>query len=766
MSIRIKQQDTSDCGAACIASVAAHYKLVMPLSRVRQLASTSRKGTSIAGLLEALKAMGFEAKGVRGDLSSLMNIPKPAIVHIMPRAGMHHYVVVYGASSRHIELMDPADGRIHQYAHDDFLSCWTGVMVVMFPGDKFSAGNQKQSVWIRLWRLARSHRDVFMQALVGSLVFTLIGLSTSIYVQKIVDHVLPDGNRNLLNLMGIVMLVLVVVQAFISVCKGRMILQTGQRIDARLILGYYSHLLRLPQAFFDRMRVGEITSRVGDAMKIRVFVNDVAVNAAVNVFIVVFAFALMFTHYWKLALVMMLALPAYGILYALANQINRRVERVLMERAADLESQLVESLSCVQTIKAFCMADYADRKTEARFVPVLQSVYASGNNSIVIGQTGDFLSKIFTIVLLWGGAGFVLDRSMTPGELLSFYALLEYFSGPVTSLIGMNKTIQNALIASDRLFDIMDLQLEEQGEKAMLTRDQAGDIVFRGVHFRYDACVPVFDNLDLTIAKHSVTAIVGESGCGKSSILSLLHSMYPTQGGTVKIGMHELRYVDLQSLRRLIAIVPQRIELFAGTMIDNIAIGVPDPDLTRVIEVCSLLNMLDFIEKLPQGLYTWVGENGACLSGGQKQRIAIARALYHEPEILALDEATSSLDAHAEQYVHQIVDVMRKRKKTVIIVAHRLSTVMRADNIVVLANGRVAEEGKHETLMALKGAYYRLWMQQFPLAPEVTSILTERLGRLQTVDRLSFPQPVDEEENTSTQAEHTRYPKACADSAE
>lgn len=740
MSIKVKQHDISDCGAACVASIAAHYKLLVPIAHIRQLASTSSKGTSIAGLLEALRALGFEAKGVRGDLSGLMNVPKPAIAHIMPRAGLHHFVVIYGTSPDHIELMDPADGRIHRYVHDEFLRLWTGVMVVMCPGEQFSPGNKKTSVWLRLWKLVRPHKDVMIQALMGSLIFTLIGLSTSIYVQKIVDHVLPDGNRNLLNMMGTVMVILLVIQTFVALSKGRMVLQTGQRIDAQLILGYYSHLLRLPQAFFDRMRIGEITSRVNDAMKIRVFINDAVVNVAVNVFIVVFAFAFMFTHQWKLALAMVFALPVYVLVYALANLLNRRVERDLMERAADFESQLVESLNAVYTIKSFSMENYADRKTESLFVPVLQSLYCSGRNSIYIGQAGEFLSKLFTIALLWIGARFALDHAITPGELLSFYALMEYFSGPATSLINMNKMVQGALIASDRLFDIMDVSCEEQHDTAIvISPDRLGDIVFRDVQFRYDASVPVFDHLDLVIGKQSVTAIVGESGCGKSTLISILQRMYPVQNGSVLIGAYDLRYLDLESLRKVVSVVPQRIDLFAGTILDNIAAGVPDPDLTRVIDICSSLDILEFIQRLPQGLHTYIGEHGASLSGGQKQRIAIARALYREPEILALDEATSALDAHAEQHVHRMIDLMCERRKTVIIVAHRLSTIMHADKIVVLANGRVAEEGTHDALMAREGAYFRLWMQQFPVKE------TQRRAVL------SLRQPVDEEIDADTE---------------
>lgn len=665
------------------------------------------------GLLEALSALGFEAKGVRGDLHSLYDIPKPAIAHIMPSEGMHHYVVIFGASNRYIEIMDPADGQIHHYDHDQFLKVWTGVMVILLPGKTFQKGNQKFSTWARFWTLVSPHKRTMTEALTGALAFTIIGLTTSIYVQKIIDHVLVDQNGKLLNLMSIIMIVLLALQTFIGVTKGSLILYTGQRIDAQLILGYYRHVLRLPQSFFDSMRIGEITSRVSDAIKIRAFINDVAVALAVNVFVVIFSFALMFTYYWKLAFVLLLIIPMYAIIYYVSNKLNKKVERKLMEHGAELESHLVESLSAVYTIKSFGMERFSDRKAESRFVSMLEYVRQSGLNSIIAGGSSEFLARLFTIVLLWIGSDLVLQHKITPGELLSFYALAAYFTGPATVIIGMNKVIQNAVIAADRLFDIMDLHQENSENKIVLTSSHMGDIVFRNVEFAYGSTVTVFKRLSLRIPSGKVCGVVGESGSGKSTLISVLQHIYPVQSGSVMIGECDVKYIEHESLRKLVCIVPQRIDLFAGNVIENIAVGTHQPDLGKIIGICAALNILDFIERLPRGFETYLGENGATLSGGQKQRIAIARALYRDPELLILDEATSSLDPSAEHYVHRMIELMRVRKKTVIIVAHRLTTISRADKIIVLHNGAVAEEGCHEELMNNKAQYYQMWRQQF-----------------------------------------------------
>ena len=711
----IKQHDITDCGAACLASVSAHYKLELPIARIRQYAGTDKKGTNVLGLIEAAQKLGFEAKGVRGEFDSLFKIPKPAIAHVIVKEQLQHYVVIYKVDKKHITIMDPGTGKIHKKTHAEFQKEWTGVLVLLLPDESFKKGNEKVSVYKRFWFLLKPHKFVLVQALIGAIIYTLLGLSTSIYIQKITDHVLVGGNTKLLNLLSVIMLVLLVIQVLIGVFKDIFIIKTGQQIDARLILGYYKHLLKLPQQFFDTMRVGEIISRINDAVKIRVFINSTSLSLTVNFFIVIFSFALMFSYYWKLAMIMLAILPVYLIIYWITNRLNKKTERKIMERSADLESQLVESLNAVGTIKRFGLEDFANIKTETKFINLLHIGYTSALNSIFSGTSSQTVSRLFTIILLWSGTYFVIDQEITPGELMSFYAIIGYFTGPIASLIGANKSIQNALIAADRLFEIMDLEREETENKFKLTADKIGDITFKNVKFRYGTRVEVFHDFNLTIKKGKITAIVGESGSGKSTLISLVQNMYPLQSGNISIGAIDLQYIENHNLRQLVSVVPQKIDLFAGNVIDNIAVGDFQPDMERILEICKSIGILEFIETLPNGFHTYLGENGATLSGGQKQRIAIARALYKQPEILVLDEATSSLDSTSENYIQRTIQRLREKDKTIIIIAHRLSTVVNADTIVVLEKGKVLEQGSHSELFKKKGQYYKLWQQQMPV---------------------------------------------------
>ena len=676
--VKIKQFDITDCGAACLASVCAYYGLQFPIARIRQYAFTDQKGTNILGLIEAANKLGLSAKGVRAKFEALYIVPKPVIAHVIVHEQLQHFVVIYKVEKKkeYIEYMDPGDGRMHRVTNQEFEKMWTGVLVL------------------------------------GALIYSILGLSTSIYVGKITDYVLVDKNINLLNLMGVIMLVILLLRTFIGAMKSILALKTGQRIDAALILGYYKHLLTLPQQFFDTMRVGEIISRVNDAVKIRNFINNVSL--VVNIMILVFSVCLMFVYSWELALITLVSAPLFLLIFWGFNKLNRKYQRGIMESSADLEAQLVESLNSISTIKRFGIEEYANLKTETRFVHLLKNTYRSIYGSIMAQGGIQFVSTGITIAVLWLGSLLVVDQELTPGALMVFYSLVGYVISPIGSLISSNQTIQDALIAADRLFQIMDLEREQDNnQKIILEPDMVGDIMFENVSFRYGSRKDVFKELSLKIEKGKTTAIVGESGSGKTTLISLLQHIYPIQEGRIRIGDYDIAQIDNRSLRRRVGTVPQQIELFAGSIAENIAVGDLHPDMKKIVDLTEQLGLKDFIDGLPKEYRTYIGEHGASLSGGERQRLAIARALYKEPEILIFDEATSSLDSISERYVKQTLDALARKGKTIIVIAHRLSTVKNADKIVVIDKGQVVEAGTHEELFNSDGMYHRLWKEQF-----------------------------------------------------
>lgn len=711
-SINIKQHDIKDCGAACLASIGNYYGVGIPIAKIRQIASTDNRGTNVLGMIQGAEKMGFTAKGVKGGMDAIDKIPLPAIAHVVIKEQLHHYIVIYSVKKGIIKAMDPAFGKIEKYTLKEFQEIWSGVFILFAKNDDFKTYDERVAPTKRFWNLIQPHKTILIQALVGAIVFTVLGLAMSIYIQKITDYVLVEGNKKLLNLLSISMFFIVMLQAYVGSRKSIFVMKTGQLIDAKLILGYYKHLLHLPQRFFDTMQIGEITSRINDAVKIRSFINDVAIDFLVNIFIVIFSFTLMFVYNWKLALIILLVIPFYVLIYVLMNKFNKKTERIIMVNAANLQTQLVESVSNVRTVKEFGIEEFSNLKTENKFVKLLLSAYPSGLNSIFSATSTQFLASFFTVVLMWIGARFVIDKTITPGELFSFYALIGYFTSPIASLISMNKTIQNALIAGDRLFEIMDLEREATENKLELHKETLGDIVFDSVSFSYGSRTDVFKDFNAVFKKNKTTAVVGESGSGKTTLIALLQNLYPINGGKITIGSYDTKHIHYRSLRNMVGVIPQQLNLFSGSIIENIALGESFPNMQRILDLSKELGITEFAEKLPDGFETQIGENGALLSGGQKQRLAIARALYKNPEILLMDEATSSLDTKSELIIKEAIDNFRLLGKTIIVISHRLSTIANADTILVMKNGEIVEQGNHKTLIDCKGKYYDLWSNQ------------------------------------------------------
>ncbi|WP_303178508.1 peptidase domain-containing ABC transporter [uncultured Butyricimonas sp.] len=719
----VRQHDVTDCAAACLASVAAYYESQIPVARIRQIAHTDRYGTNFLGMVEAAQKLGFAAKGVKAykteagkqivNIQSLKKIPLPAIAHVIVDGRLLHFVVIYKISKDKIWIMDPAVGKVNVQNITEFSCIWTGMLLLLVPDEDFVKRNEKVSIISRFWFLFKPHRKMFVQALFGSLIYTAIGLISAICIQKIIDYVIPDRNFNLLHLICVILTVSTLLSVFINFVRSKMMMHAGIQVNTRLMLGYYRHLLKLPQSFFDSMRSGEILSRMVDAARINAFINGTFLSIVINVFTVLVSFSLMFSYYWKLALIMLVSIPVYFVMYYFYNKVNKVVKRKIMEQGADMQSQLVETINAAGTIKRFGIEDYANLKTEEKFVTLTRTGWNSGMYDLNLGAASGLFSGFFSMVLFWSGTSFVLDGVITPGELMSFNSLTGYFMSPVIALLNVNNVFQETKIAAERLFEIFDREQEDDEQcKIPFSRVSCGSIVFHDITFRYGSREIIFEHFNIEFPAGKVSAIVGESGSGKSTIVALIQNLYPLVSGKITVGGINIKHVRTSDLRSVIIAVPQRIDLFNGSIAGNILLDDLEPDWERLNGLCKDLGITDFADRLPQGLKTYIGENGMQLSGGQRQRIAIARALYRNPEILILDEATSALDSESEEMIKNMIEVLRGKNKTIILIAHRLSTIKNADEIFLLKDGKLKEQGSHHELMKCNGEYSKLWKLQ------------------------------------------------------
>ncbi len=694
---RYRQRDRTDCGPCCLGFVAARAGKTLPVSRLRHLAGTNGHGTTALGLVEAARAVGLSARAVRGSADQIPTVPLPAIAHCLVERGLLHYVVLVKWTPSHARVMDPGVGRVERWSRQKFTSVWTGVLILVAPGDDFEAGDLTTAPVRRLWRLVRPHGNAFAQAFAGAVFSTVLALGMSVYVQKIVDHVIPDGNRALLNLLGLAMVAVVAFRLVLGVAQSLISLRLAQRIDAGLILAYYRHLVRLPQPFFDAMRVGEITARVADAVKIRQFLNSSLLSLILNPLIVVFALVAMFLYSWKLALLSTALLPLNAAVYGAVNGLNRNLQRRIMERAADFDAQLVESLNAQGTLRRYGLEEAASLRIETRLVRLLRTTWQAAVAGLGGATAANLLTQVYLVGLLWLGAGLVLDAGLTPGELMSSYTLAGFLTGPLFALIGLNTTIQEALIATDRLFETMDLELERDAGVFEFPAAEAADIRFENVCFKYAGRLATLDGVSFGAPAGCITVLAGESGCGKTTLLALLQRLYAPNAGRILVGGLDLAGFTLASLRRGLAAVPQHTTLLSGTVLENLAPGGMPPDQDRLLRVCRELGVLATIERLPQGFLTHLTENGANLSGGQRQQLALARALYREAPVLLLDEPTSALDAGAEALLMEALRRRRAAGTTILLAAHDPRLFQLADHVVTLEAGRVVVAGPAPT---------------------------------------------------------------------
>jgi ATP-binding cassette subfamily B protein len=533
-----------------------------------------------------------------------------------------------------------------------------------------------------------------------------------------VDTVLPHHEGRLLNALGIGMLLILVFRCLFSMLRQYLVAHVGRKVDLTLIAGYSRHLLTLPMRFFEMRRVGEILSRVNDAAKVREAISGTTLTAVVDGTLVVLMLIVLWLYDLPLALVATAFVPLLIASTLAHHPAARRLSRHAMESGALLSAHLVEDVSGVETVKAFGAQRARAEEGEARLVDLVQDCFSLQKLGISMGALGLFVTTLAGIVILWCGGHRVIEGALTVGQLMFFYSLLGNLLGPLERLAAVDLKLQDALVAVDRLYQILDIEIEALNASQKMTFQGVHDgLELREVSFRYGCRSNVLDKVTLRIPAGQTVAILGESGSGKSTVLKLLMGFYEPSEGRLLLDGADLRGFDLESYRSRIGLVSQDAFVFNGSIRDNIALGRPEATPEEVTEAARAAGLEEFIAGLPERYDTMIGERGANLSGGQRQRLAIARALLRKPDILIFDEATSHLDTATERAIQENLSSVLGGK-TVVLVAHRLSTVKDANLIYVLHQGRVVEEGTHQELLAREGWYRNLWRAQTGEAKE------------------------------------------------
>lgn len=703
----IKQHDITDCGAACLATVSKQYGLSTSITKIRNIAGTDKQGTNAYGMVKAAEQLGFTAKGVKGDREAFFSeFPLPAIAHVVVDGSLLHYVVIHKITKKQVIIADPGKGLVKK-TPEEFFQEWTGVLILLVPAQTFQKGKETKNIFERFWGLLLPQKRLVADIFAASLVITILGILGAFYFQIIIDDLLPAGIEKTLHVLSIGVILLKLFSVLLSVVRTQLLVYLSQKLDIALLLGYYDHVLKLPMNFFGTRKVGEIVSRFQDASSIRDAISNATLTVMIDTVMAIAGGLILFFKSKTLFAIAFIMVILYAILVAVFNKPYKKANEKQMEDNAQLTSYLVESLNGIQTVKAFNGEHTVQVETEFRFIRLLKSIFHLSSISNVQEGLKAFVEMVGGVVILWVGAYSVMQGDMTVGSLVAFNSLLVYFLDPIKNLINLQPNLQTAVVASDRLGEILDLEIEKNSNEQhkLAPRSLQGDIVLRDISFRYGTRQLVLQNFTMEIKKGQRIAIVGESGAGKTTIAKLLLNLYQYEAGMITIADHALPGIQLETLREKIAYIPQETFLFSGTIMENLTFGIETPDMEEVFACTKMAQLHDFINSLPLRYETHLDENGSNLSGGQRQRIAIARAMLKKPDILILDEATSNLDAVTEKAIQETIDSYSEGMTTIII-AHRLSTIRRCDKIYVMDKGRVVECGTHEELLGIDGGYY------------------------------------------------------------
>jgi HlyB family type I secretion system ABC transporter len=709
----VYQLDEMDCGAACIAMIARHFGRAVAISHIRELVHTSTDGTTLAGITGGANELGLAARSVRASKSRLDDLPLPAVVHWEG----NHWVVAYRVDDKHVRVADPARG-IRRIPREEFLARWSGYTSVVGYTERLDEAPESTTslAWVKPF--LRPHLRLVLFAVGLAVVAATLELALPILTQIVVDRVLPHGNLRLLWILMVAIIAVLVTITGATLVGRYLLSKVAVRFDVATLDFLTGRLLALPMSYFTTRRTGDIERRLLGARQVRAFFIQSGVQALTSATQLAAALGLMFFYSWKLALVYLATAPAYAGLMRFAAKRLRPMYDNLEEAYGKYSSGQIDAIRGIESVKALAAEEALRRLMLERFQALADRVFRT--EFLVLAYQGSLQLISFASfgLFLLVGSIQVVHGNLSLGEFVAFNALVALATGPLLTLLSLWDQGQLARVLLGRLDDVLDPEPEQGSDRERLRTVSTleGRVELRGVGFRYGGpeAPAILENITLTAQPGETVALVGRSGSGKTTLIKLVAGLLEPTDGAILFDGFELRTLDYRTLRRKIGFVLQESYLFDDSIAANIAFGEPAPDRERVDWAAKVANAHEFVERLPLGYETRVGESGLRLSGGQQQRIAIARALYHRPPILLFDEATSALDTESERAVKESLDELLVGR-TSFVIAHRLSTVRDASRIIVLERGRLVESGTHDELMARQGLYFYLASQQLEL---------------------------------------------------
>lgn len=719
----VLQHDEKDCSAACLATICKYWKLNIPLVKLRELIKVDKNGANIYGLIQAAAVIGLKGEALEGSWEELVDeigkheIKLPLIAHVIMDQSLEHFVVIYRISHTNVYIFDPGKGNV-VYSIKEFLTLWTGYIITFTKTEDFKEQNLLIESYKKYFKLLKKQMGLLISILGFSFMIVLISIVSSLAFQKIVDQYAMGGidaksqvklfemlyaqiNHLLKGFVPIILALvgLYLIQSLLEYIRGVFLAYLSKRIDKELMFPFYNKLMSLPVTFFQNRETGEIISRFQDISEIRNMISGSTLILILDSVMLVIGMIILLGISSKLFMIVSAIAVLYVFIVLCFKKPLATVQRKIMENHANVTSSLKEGIDGVENIKAL-LAEKENISSFKKDIETYLETIFRGNKisqlleSLIMGISGIGNLMIFAI-----GIYLVMIQEISMGNLIAFQGLVQYFFNPLKNLLMLQPMLQSATIAAERLNDIM----EVTSEKDIFTRKETMGfenikIQFKNVDFQYGYREKILKNVNLTINSGEKIAIVGESGCGKTTLIRLINAFYLVSEGEILFGNKNSNEVDLECLRKKIAYVPQNPILFNTSIINNITYGLTQYDENQLKEVIEECGILEIINKMPLKEHTVVSENGKNLSGGQQQRIAIARALMKKPEILLVDEGTSQLDiANEMKIMNYIFDIYNKN--ICIFIMHNYRMLERFDRIIYMSEGEIVCTGKHEELL-------------------------------------------------------------------
>lgn len=707
----VHQHDHNDCAAACVATILHTYRYRIALYEVKQKMGSNRLGNSVHDIVSCLQAYQFDVKALRVPLKDLdESITLPAIAQVSVE-GQQHFVVIHKIQKHNIIVGDSACGIV-TYKKHTFQEIYTNVLIMMIPKAKFEYIKSKQT---NLWQVTKTlilpHKKLFLQIICISSILTLFGIIHSFFAKIIMDQIIPYNQRDYLLSYSIFFMSLILIQNLFILLRQYLVLFVVRKINIPLLLGFYHHVLHLPYKYIKVRKVGDFLTRFQDAITIQDTITNMALTLIIDVCLSIVMGILLFYLNATLFLILVVMLSIQCISIFVTKKTYQRLNHRQMESNAMLQSKLIETLENMETIKAQHDEKEQLFQIEKKFVKSLKIGFKEGKlqmfHSFVVTTSQQMFQLLFLIV----GALYIMDKQMTFGDFLVFQTLSQYFSSPIQNLVQLQFSFQESHVALLRLDEIMrepsEITLNENKQNIRLF----GDITFHHVAFAFQSSYRPLESIHLTIKEKQCIAIIGESGSGKSTLIKLLLQFYTNYEGSIRFGKHELQDMHAYHVRKQIAYVPQQVELFSTSILENLKVGNTDASFEAITTACELVGFDQVVNRLEHRYFSFVEENGSNLSLGERQKLAMARALVKPARYYIFDEVTSHLDVFSEQMIQSLI-FNHLQNTTRIVVAHRLRSIQRCDCIFVLADGKILEKGNHQQLMANKQKYYAMYQEQ------------------------------------------------------